>query len=77
VLLEKALGNLGNGGRGIGNIVENLLIDPLSRYMFDNGIFSQADIEITAIRANEMPVSLECRSSHENKGSDPVRLGKE
>lgn len=77
VLLEKALGNLGNGGRGIGNIVENLLIDPLSRYMFDNGIFSQADIEITAIRADEMPVSLECRSSHENKCSDPVRLGKE
>ena len=35
VLVTKALGNLGNGGRGIGNIVESLLINPLARYMFD------------------------------------------
>ena len=35
-LLELSLGNLENGGRGIGNIVESYLIDPLSRYMFDN-----------------------------------------
>lgn len=35
VLVAKALDNLGNGGRGIGNIVESLLINPLARYMFD------------------------------------------
>lgn len=60
VLLERALGNLANGGRGIGNIVENLLINPLSRYLFDNGIFSDAELEITAIDPDSMPASLEC-----------------
>ncbi len=60
VLLERALGNLSNGGRGIGNIVENLLINPLSRYLFDNGIFSDAELEITAIDPDSMPASLEC-----------------
>ena len=32
-LKSKALGNLINGGRGIGNIVESILINPLSRVM--------------------------------------------
>ena len=35
-LKEKALANLENGGRGIGNIVESMFVNPLSRYMFDN-----------------------------------------
>ncbi len=34
-LLDAALGNLENGGRGVGNLVESMLIDPLSRYLFD------------------------------------------
>lgn len=38
-LLAKALENLDNGGRGIGNIVESLLINPLSRYLFDEEIW--------------------------------------
>ena len=61
VLLDKALKNLSNGGRGIGNIVENLLINPLSRYLFDNGIFSDAALEITAIDPDSMPASLRCQ----------------
>ena len=61
VLLEKALGNLSNGGRGIGNIVENLLINPLSRYLFDNGIFSSASLEITDICPDLMPPALTCK----------------
>ena len=43
-LLSAATANLSNGGRGIGNIVESMLIDPLSRYMFDNKIFENATI---------------------------------
>lgn len=35
-LLEKALGNLENGGRGIGNVVESCLINPLARHLFDH-----------------------------------------
>lgn len=63
VLLEHALGNLENGGRGIGNIVGALLIDPLSRFLFDNGIFSDARLEITEIDAQAAPACLECRRS--------------
>lgn len=63
VLLEHALGNLENGGRGIGNIVGALLIDPLSRFLFDNGIFSDARLEITEIDAQAAPPCLECRRS--------------
>ena len=37
-LLDAALGNLENGGRGVGNMVESMLIDPLSRYLFDGHI---------------------------------------
>jgi ATP-dependent Clp protease ATP-binding subunit ClpA len=60
VLLEKALGNLSNGARGIGNIVESLLINPLSRYLFDHGIKGNERIVINTIDAQNMPYSLEC-----------------
>lgn len=60
VLMERALCNLSNGGRGIGNIVENLLINPLSRYLFDNGILSDAALEITAIEPESMPPEIKC-----------------
>ena len=39
LLKYKASGNLENGGRGIGNIVETYLINPLSCYIFDYGRF--------------------------------------
>ena len=60
VLTEQALANLSNGGRGIGNVVENLLINPLSRYLFDNEIFNDANVIIQNIDVNTMPPSLEC-----------------
>ena len=56
-----ALGNLQNGGRGIGNIVENYLINPLSRYLFDNEIFKDANVEIVNIIETQTPVRLECK----------------
>lgn len=48
-LLKGTLSNLDNGGRGIGNMVESLLIDPLARYLFDNGIKKNGRVRITAI----------------------------
>lgn len=62
-LLSSAIGNLDNGGRGIGNIVESLLINLLSRYMFDNELFSDCKITIDAINILNMPFSLECTYS--------------
>lgn len=60
ILKRKAIDNLDNGGRGIGNIVESLLINPLSRYMFDNEIFTDREIEILSIDAQNMPYSMVC-----------------
>ncbi|MPM13471.1 hypothetical protein SDC9_59828 [bioreactor metagenome] len=59
-LLEKSLDNLSNGARGIGNIVESLLINPLSRYLFDNAIKGDEQITINSIDARNMPFSLDC-----------------
>ena len=59
-LTEQALNNLQNGGRGIGNVVENLLINPLSRYLFDNEIFDNASVTLDKIDTTATPPSLEC-----------------
>lgn len=63
VLKQHAIGNLENGGRGIGNIVESLLINPLSRFMFDNEIFQNRKIRIDNIMTEAMPYSLTCTVS--------------
>ncbi len=60
ILIAKALDNLGNGGRGIGNIVESLLINPLARFMFDEDIKGNVRITINDIDAENMPFSLTC-----------------
>ena len=60
VLIAKTLDNLGNGGRGIGNIVESLLINPLARYMFDEEIKGNARITLNDIDAENMPYALSC-----------------
>lgn len=58
-LLDRSLGNLENGGRGIGNVVEKNFINPLSRYIFDNDI-SGGKIEVISITENEKSSDLEC-----------------
>ena len=59
-LEEKALANMSNGGRGIGNIVENFLINPLARYLFDHEIFGDATLKIDEIQADALPPELKC-----------------
>ncbi len=60
ILTAQALDNLGNGGRGIGNVVENLLINPLSRYLFDNEIFNDVKITVENIDVQSFPPLLIC-----------------
>lgn len=44
------------GGRGIGNMMETMFINPLSRYMFDNGIFQNAHILVKRVYfENDIP----------------------
>lgn len=60
VLYQLALSNLNNGGRGIGNIVESSLINPLARFMFDNDIYANANIKIESIDIYASPISIVC-----------------
>lgn len=59
-LSAAAQNNLANGGRGIGNIVESTLINPLARFLFDNNIMDNAKVEITDIDTTASPVALLC-----------------
>ncbi len=63
--------NLENGGRGIGNIVESYLINPLSRHLFDqevlgdaaitvNRVVDRTDDEITGLTLAEITDSISC-----------------
>lgn len=60
VLQENALKNLQNGGRGIGNVVESLFINPLARYLFDNAIDANAQITVDDITLTSLYPELLC-----------------
>ena len=60
-LKQAATFDLSNGGRGIGNQVESLLINPLSRWLFDNEITGDADIVIEGFNTSANPPSVICR----------------
>ncbi len=60
--LEKAATfDLSNGGRGIGNQVESLVINPLSRWLFDHEITENAELVIEAFETAANPASIRCR----------------
>lgn len=46
---KKVLENLEEGGRGVGNVVEEYFITPLSNYVFDNHIEKGSVVRITDI----------------------------
>jgi len=59
-LFKVSLDNLSYGARGIGNIVESMLINPLSRYLFDNDVQENSSITINKINAQNIPITIEC-----------------
>ena len=62
-LKEFAKGDLpkGQGGRGIGNMVEEMLINPLARYMFDNAIMRDTSIFVEHIWKQNMEVKISAK----------------
>ena len=60
-LEDAATFDLSNGGRGIGNQVESLLINPLSRWLFDNEITENAEIVIEGFETAANPPAVRCR----------------
>lgn len=57
-LKEYAYRNLQNGGRGIGNVVESMFINPLSRFLFDHNVFDNARVEVLAIDTMSSPAVI-------------------
>jgi len=53
MLKSAIMTNLDNGGRGIGNIVESYLVNPLSSYIFDLDVNSGDSILIDDIKDND------------------------
>ena len=60
-LLEKVVGNLDNGGRGINNVIEKLLINPLARHIFDEQIRSGEKRIVEAILDDRTPADIRWR----------------
>ena len=66
-LEEAATLDLSNGGRGIGNQVESLLINPLSRWLFDNEVTENADVTIEVFETAANPPQVRCSLGGEKK----------
>ena len=59
---------LQNGGRGIGNVVESLFINPLSRFLFDNEIGGNAKISVDDIKISAVTAELLCKFDSIKRG---------
>jgi ATP-dependent Clp protease ATP-binding subunit ClpB len=58
-LREACIGDLAFGGRGIGNQVEALLVNPLARALFDNPLPRGARARVSALDLSRKPPALE------------------
>ena len=59
-LRTAALADLSNGGRGIGNQVESLLVNPLSRWLFDHEVLQDAALTIRTFDTAANPPAIDC-----------------
>lgn len=64
-LRQAALADLSNGGRGVGNQVESLLINPLSRWLFDHGVLENAHVTIDHFDTAANPPCIHCHLAEE------------
>jgi MoxR-like ATPase len=60
-LAEVALADLSNGGRGIGSVVEQALVNPLARRLVGDAPEPGQVITVTAMRRNGALFELECK----------------
>ena len=59
LLLEKTLGNPENGGRGVGNVVEEFLLNPLAAFMLDEDWLENAVITVKGLDTEARPGRME------------------
>jgi hypothetical protein len=63
-LLDVATANLGNGGRGIGSVLESALVNPLAREIFERGVVPGAHVRVIGLHraAGSWGVRLDYRA---------------
>lgn len=59
---KRAFDNLDNGGRGIGNVVEDVLINPLSKYLFDEDLLSDVKVVIQDFNISNGSITLDVKA---------------
>jgi ATP-dependent Clp protease ATP-binding subunit ClpA len=52
-LIEHACAKLGDGGRGINNVIEAALVNPLARHLFLNPVLPGGAIRLTGLRHDD------------------------
>jgi ATP-dependent Clp protease ATP-binding subunit ClpB len=62
-LLSRCTRDLGNGGRGIGNMLESAFINPLSRAMFGERLEGRRRIVVTGLTEEEKVITLTLESA--------------
>ena len=66
-LHDAALADLSNGGRGIGNQVESLLINPLARWLFDMEVSGNRTVTIEHFLTKANPAAVVCHLDPEEE----------
>lgn len=62
-LLGRCTSNLDNGGRGIGNQLESVFINPLSRSMFEHDLEGKTKLLVTGMTEQDKVITLTLQSS--------------
>lgn len=62
-LLARCIGDLSNGGRGIGNQLESCLINPLARALFETEIEGKQRLLIAGLKEADKVITLDVRAS--------------
>ena len=57
-LLGRVMGNLENGGRGVGNIIEEVILNPLSSYLLDEDLLNNSIVTIENINTYSIPIDV-------------------
>ena len=55
-LLKRVCENLENGGRGVGNVIEEVILNPLSSYLLDNNLLVNASVSIYELNGREVRI---------------------
>ena len=57
-LYKRIRSNLENGGRGVGNVIEEVILNPLSSYLLDHDLLNEARVRIYDMDSSVVPMTI-------------------